>query len=39
MIIIGGILQANLFFVPPVEFLRELRERRAAQTTKPRAPL
>jgi hypothetical protein len=28
MIIIGGILQANPFFVPPNEFLRELRERR-----------
>jgi hypothetical protein len=29
MIIIGGILQQNPFFVPPLEFLRELRERRA----------
>ena len=29
MIIIGGILQHNPFFVPPEEFLRELRERRA----------
>lgn len=28
MIIIGGILQQNPFFVPPEEFLRELRERR-----------
>jgi hypothetical protein len=27
MIIIGGILQENSFFVPPEEFLRELRER------------
>jgi DcmR-like sensory protein len=27
MVIIGGILQANPFFVPPDEFLRELRER------------
>ncbi len=27
MIIIGGILQENPFFVPPDEFLRELRER------------
>jgi hypothetical protein len=26
MIIIGGILQENSFFVPPEEFLRELRE-------------
>jgi hypothetical protein len=32
MIIIGGILQENPFFVPPEEFLRELRERRAGQT-------
>ncbi len=31
MIIIGGILQENPFFVPPDEFLRELRER---QTTR-----
>ena len=28
MIIIGGILQHNPFFVPPEEFLREVRERR-----------
>jgi hypothetical protein len=27
MVIIGGILQENPFFVPPDEFLRELRER------------
>jgi len=27
MIIIGGILQENPFFVPPDEFLRELRKR------------
>ena len=32
MVIIGGILQQNPFFVPPVEFLRELRERRARRT-------
>jgi MEDS: MEthanogen/methylotroph, DcmR Sensory domain len=32
MIIIGGILQQNPFFVRPEEFLRELRERRAAQS-------
>jgi hypothetical protein len=30
MIIIGGILQENPFFVPPDEFLRVLRERRAS---------
>jgi hypothetical protein len=29
MVIIGGILQQNPFFVPPQEFLHELRERRA----------
>lgn len=29
MIIIGGILQQNPFFVPPEEFLREVRQRRA----------
>ena len=29
MVIIGGILQQNPFFVPPQEFLREFRERRA----------
>jgi hypothetical protein len=29
MILIGGIVQENPFFVPPNEFLRELRERRA----------
>ena len=32
MVIIGGILQENPFFVPPDEFLRELRER-AGQTS------
>ncbi|MBZ9866393.1 MEDS domain-containing protein [Mesorhizobium sp. CA15] len=31
MIVIGGILQQNPFFVPPEEFLRELRQRRAGQ--------
>ena len=31
MIIIGGILQENPFFVPPDEFLRELRARGATQ--------
>jgi hypothetical protein len=33
MIIIGGILQHNPFFVPPEDFLRELRERRARRST------
>jgi hypothetical protein len=32
MILIGGIVQQNPFFVPPDEFLRELRERRATRT-------
>ncbi|HXJ01091.1 MAG TPA: MEDS domain-containing protein [Micropepsaceae bacterium] len=35
MIIIGGILQQNPFFVPPEEFLRELRERRGGQAAPP----
>jgi hypothetical protein len=35
MIIIGGILQHNPFFVAPNEFLRELRERRAGRKTSP----
>jgi hypothetical protein len=39
MVIIGGILQQNPFFVPPEEFLRELRERRARQTTSPRTAI
>jgi hypothetical protein len=33
MIIVGGILQQNPFFVPPRDFLRELRQRRADQAT------
>jgi hypothetical protein len=32
MVIIGGILQHNPFFVPPEEFLGELRERRAGRS-------
>ncbi len=35
MIIIGGILQQNPFFVSPQEFLPEIRERRARRTTSP----
>jgi hypothetical protein len=31
MVIMGGILQENPFFVPPQQFLSELRERRAQQ--------
>jgi hypothetical protein len=32
MVIIGGILQRNPFFVPPSEFLQELRERRTGRS-------
>jgi uncharacterized protein YjhX (UPF0386 family) len=32
IVIIGGILQQNPFFVPPDEFLREFRQRRAGRT-------
>ncbi|PYV93253.1 MAG: hypothetical protein DMG05_02210 [Acidobacteria bacterium] len=32
MVIIGGILHQNPFFVPPEQFLREVRERRARRT-------
>jgi hypothetical protein len=35
MIIIGGVLQENPFFVPPDEFLRELRERRTGRNAAP----
>src|ERR1700691_4451976 len=35
MIIIGGILQQNPFFVPPEEFLHEVRERRPRRTMLP----
>jgi hypothetical protein len=31
MIIIGGLLHRNPFYVPPEEFLREVRRRRAMQ--------
>jgi hypothetical protein len=32
MIIVGGILQENPFFVPPDEFLRELRARESLRS-------
>ena len=32
MVIVGGILQHNPFFVPPNEFLREFRQRRAGRS-------
>jgi hypothetical protein len=35
LIIIGGILQHNPFFVPPEKFLREIRERRASYSARP----
>jgi hypothetical protein len=31
MVIVGGILQKNPFFVPPDEFLQEFRQRRAGR--------
>src|SRR5262249_8878409 len=34
MVIIGGVLQENPFFVPPDQFLLEIRERRAARRNK-----
>jgi hypothetical protein len=37
MVIIGGILQQNPFFVPPDEFLREFRQRRANRSSSPAA--
>jgi hypothetical protein len=37
MVIIGGILQHNPFFVPPEEFLREFRHRRAHRNNPPAA--
>jgi hypothetical protein len=35
MIIVGGVLQQNPFYVPPEEFLRELRERRSNRMASP----
>jgi hypothetical protein len=35
MVIIGGILQHNPFFVPPDEFLQEFRQRRAGRSISP----
>ena len=35
LVIVGGILQHNPFFVPPGEFLHELRARRAEQSARP----
>jgi hypothetical protein len=38
MVIIGGILQENPFFVPPDEFLREMGERRERSESSARSP-
>jgi MEDS: MEthanogen/methylotroph, DcmR Sensory domain len=38
MIIVGGLLQQNPFFVPPEQFLRELRQRPAEQAQSLRYP-
>jgi hypothetical protein len=35
LVIVGGILQHNPFFVPPGEFLHEIRARRAARSPRP----
>ncbi len=37
MVIIGGILQHNPFYIPPDEFLREVRQRRAHRNASPAA--
>jgi len=33
LVIIGGLLRENPFFVPPEQFLEEMRERRSARMT------
>ena len=37
MVIIGGILQQNPFYIPPEEFLQEFRQRRSHRKTSPAA--
>ncbi len=37
MVVIGGLLQRNPFYIPPEEFLREFRQRRARPSTSPAA--
>ena len=39
LVIIGGILQENPFFVPPEQLLPEVRARRARRTTAPPTPV
>jgi len=33
LVIIGGLLQDNPFYIPPEQFLDEMRQRRSARTT------
>jgi hypothetical protein len=33
VVIVGGVLQENPFFVPPDQFLLELRERKSARSS------
>jgi hypothetical protein len=35
VVVIGGILQYNPFYIPPEQFLREFRQRRAGPSTSP----
>jgi hypothetical protein len=35
MVIIGGILQHNPFYIPPDEFLQEFRQRRSRRKSSP----
>jgi hypothetical protein len=37
MVIIGGMLQQNPFYVPPLEFLKEFRQRRSRRRGAPAA--
>jgi hypothetical protein len=37
MVILGGVLQVNPFFIPPEQFLQELRERRVRDGLQPAA--
>jgi hypothetical protein len=37
MVIIGGILQQNPFYIPPDEFLQEFRQRRTRRNNSPAA--
>jgi MEDS: MEthanogen/methylotroph, DcmR Sensory domain len=37
MVVIGGLLQHNPFYIPPEEFLREFRQRRTRRSTSPAA--